>query len=177
MQNSTLLLPITGFYAGILGFVTWPLAVRVGLARGAALVSLGDGSREQALEIVANAAANGKLSSEALLAPDNVYKTKYWILMKRVRAHGNFVEHTVIMLILCAIAELNGAPPMFLNLILATFTIGRVLVDYAITSTPMALGWGRAAGMITSGLGIGLVGGWNVWATYGVWRDGAVKFP
>ncbi|KAJ3339423.1 hypothetical protein HDU93_008238 [Gonapodya sp. JEL0774] len=101
--------------AGNLGGLS-VLTFRVAIFRGEALISLGDGTREQVLEIIANSdGKNGKLMDD--LAVRNGYGTKGWELMRRVRTHGNFTENVPTMLILCGLAELSGAPPVFLKII------------------------------------------------------------
>ena len=53
-------------------------------------------------------------------------------LLKKIRAHGNFIEYTPLFLILLLICELNGLHPLVLYVLGAIFVNARLLHCYAL---------------------------------------------
>lgn len=74
-------------------------------------------------------------------------------LIRRMRAHSNFVENTAFVLILLALVELGLGSSMWLWAVGALYLIGRIL--HALGMDGMM--WGRMAGtIITMGTQLGL---------------------
>lgn len=69
------------------------------------------------------------------------------VLMRRQRAHANFVEYAPLGLVLLALAELNGVAAWGLHAIGAALLAGRALHGYGISRTPERLAF-RSAGMV-----------------------------
>jgi uncharacterized membrane protein YecN with MAPEG domain len=57
-------------------------------------------------------------------------------LLRRQRAHGNFSEYVPLVLLLMALAELQGAPTWTLQLMGIALLAGRLVHAYAVTREP-----------------------------------------
>ena len=68
-------------------------------------------------------------------------------LAYRARVHGNFIEYVPLVLILMALAELQGQASWIIHLIGATLVAGRVAHAYGLSRIPQVLPL-RAAGML-----------------------------
>jgi len=68
------------------------------------------------------------------------------LLLRRMRAHGNYTETVPISLLAMAAAELAGAPSMLLWAVGGALLLGRLL-HYG-TLVTSGFGFGRAIGMI-----------------------------
>ena len=68
------------------------------------------------------------------------------LLLRRLRAHGNFAEYVPFVLVLMALAELQGAPAWTLHVIGAMLVAGRVLHAYGVSREPERYGF-RVTGM------------------------------
>lgn len=83
-------------------------------------------------------------------------------LARAARAQGNFAECVPLVLILTALAELNGAPAPWLALLVAAFAVGRVSHAYGLlvaepdTARPNRFRF-RVFGMATTLTVIGLL--------------------
>jgi uncharacterized membrane protein YecN with MAPEG domain len=76
-------------------------------------------------------------------------------LLRRMRAHANFIENTPLVLILIAAVELSGKGAAWLAIVGALYMLGRVL--HALGMDGGSLQWGRGAGtMITMLTQLGL---------------------
>jgi uncharacterized protein len=80
------------------------------------------------------------------------------VLLRRMRAHGNFTETVPITLIAMAAAECSGAPAWLLVAGGGSLVLGRLL-HYA-TLVRSGFGVGRAAGMVLTLLPMATFGGW-----------------
>lgn len=80
------------------------------------------------------------------------------LLMRRMRAHSNFIENTPIALALVALIELAGRGGAFLAPVAALFILGRVTHGFGMDSAKP--NWGRGLGALTAmltQLGLGIV--------------------
>lgn len=57
---------------------------------------------------------------------------------RAVRAHGNFFEYTIFVIILAYFNEINGLNKIFLTAILAAFLVGRISHFYGITKAEIS---------------------------------------
>ena len=67
-------------------------------------------------------------------------------LERRVRVHGNFAEYAPFALLLIAMAELRGTPPLLLHALCASLLLGRLAHAWGVSRTDEDL-WFRVAGM------------------------------
>ncbi|KAJ3326671.1 hypothetical protein HDU93_002342 [Gonapodya sp. JEL0774] len=165
-MSPALLVPITAVYSSVLGLIHCALIVTVGRGRGKFNVSLGDSSREQALEIIAKHGVDRAALADPLIT--NGFATKYWPLMRRIRAQANFAETAPFALIISAMAELNGAPEIGLHVLLGLFTVDRLWSTTGILLSDSQSTNNRRNAAVT-GLVLVLVGSvWNVLRVAGV---------
>ena len=68
------------------------------------------------------------------------------LLMRRQRVHGNFTEYAPLIIVLMALAELQGQPTWTLHLIGICLFFGRLLHAYGVSQEP-ELAKLRVAGM------------------------------
>ncbi len=65
-------------------------------------------------------------------------------MLRAIRAQGNFVEYTPMMLILAALLEMQGTTQLYLHLLCTAFLLGRIIHAYAIlVHEPRTLAAGR----------------------------------
>jgi uncharacterized protein len=68
------------------------------------------------------------------------------LLIKRMRAHSNFIEHTPIFLVMCGVVEMSTKGGKWLAIVGAVFMVGRVLhvigMDSDKENLPRGLGMG-----------------------------------
>lgn len=57
------------------------------------------------------------------------------VLLRRIRAHGNFAEYVPMILLLIALLELGHAAPWLLHTLGITLVIARLLHGYALSFT------------------------------------------
>lgn len=76
------------------------------------------------------------------------------VLMRRIRAQGNFTEYAAIALVLLALLELQGFPVWALHLLGAAFLIGRILHGLALSFSPKPSPL-RVPGMVLTLLSLG----------------------
>lgn len=83
-------------------------------------------------------------------------------LTRAIRAHANFAEYAGLVLLLLAGMALLGAPPLWLHLLGAGFTIGRVFHVFGMMreTHPNAV---RFVGNLTTGLALLLGAGACLW--------------
>ncbi|KPF67356.1 glutathione metabolism protein [Bosea sp. AAP35] len=74
-------------------------------------------------------------------------------LERRVRVHGNFAEYTPLALLLLAMAEWRGAPPLLLHLLCLLLLLGRASHAWGVSHADEDLRF-RTAGMIATFLTI-----------------------
>lgn len=58
------------------------------------------------------------------------------VLLRRIRAHGNFAEYVPMILVLIALLELGHTAPWLLHTLGFTLVIARLLHGYALSFTP-----------------------------------------
>ena len=75
-------------------------------------------------------------------------------LERRVRGHANLAEYAPFGLVLCALAEAQGAPWWLLAISALTFGAGRMMHGYAFGWTDSSMRW-RITGMQLTVLGLG----------------------
>lgn len=68
------------------------------------------------------------------------------ILLRRIRAHGNFIETVPLALALIALTEINGASAIFVHGMAATLLIARLIHYVTLQVKPLAPS--RAVGML-----------------------------
>ncbi|EFA82714.1 hypothetical protein PPL_04409 [Heterostelium album PN500] len=134
---STISIPVTATFAGILGVVYTALNLNVVKVRFGSRVLIGDGSLELLREV-----AHKKEGT-------TVDFKKFNKLMSAVRAHANFIEYVPIQLILAALLELQGVDKLKLKVLLSVFTLSRLLHTTGITKSNF-LGAGRPIGTFTT---------------------------
>ena len=79
------------------------------------------------------------------------------MMLRRMRAHGNFAEYVPLLLVLMGFLELNGQPKWQIHLLGATLLIARLLHGYALSFTK-EFAFGRTAGAVLTFASL-LVGG------------------
>lgn len=84
------------------------------------------------------------------------------VLLRRIRAHGNFAEYVPIILLMIGMLELSGARPWLLHVLGAALLIARLLHGYAMSFTE-SWKFGRFYGTLTTFILLALVGGLCVW--------------
>lgn len=84
-------------------------------------------------------------------------------LLRRIRAHGNFVETVPITLLAMAAADVSGAHDALLWTGGASLLAGRLLHYYVIVFTD-ARGWGRGTAMILTFAAMIGLGGYALFA-------------
>jgi uncharacterized protein len=57
------------------------------------------------------------------------------VLLRRIRAHGNFAEYVPMIVVLIALLELGNAAPWLLHALGITLVIARLLHGYALSFT------------------------------------------
>lgn len=57
------------------------------------------------------------------------------VLLRRIRAHGNFAEYVPLILLMIGILELGGLPVYVLHILGLTLLIARLLHGYALSFT------------------------------------------
>ena len=67
-------------------------------------------------------------------------------LIRRMRAHSNYVENTPFVLILLALVELGLGPSLWLWVLGMLYLVARILHAFGMDG----LGWGRSAGVVIS---------------------------
>lgn len=67
-------------------------------------------------------------------------------LLRRMRAHGNFIETVPFAIILMALAEFNGASAAYMHATGMTLLIARIMHYITLQTNP--IGIGRAVGML-----------------------------
>lgn len=87
-------------------------------------------------------------------------------LMRRMRAHGNFVETTPMTLLAMAAAELSGAPDTLLIVGASLFLAGRLAHYFTIVK--QGAGPGRVAGMLSTFFTLILFAGYTLAAAAGL---------
>lgn len=70
-------------------------------------------------------------------------------LERRIRVHANFAEYVPFALLILAMAELRGAPALWLHLAAALLLAGRVAHAFGVSRTHTD-DWGRILGMAGS---------------------------
>jgi len=69
-------------------------------------------------------------------------------VLRRMRAHANFVESAPFVVLLVAVIELAGGGGMWLPYVAGAYFIGRILHGFGMDGA--ALGWGRTVGTIVT---------------------------
>jgi uncharacterized membrane protein YecN with MAPEG domain len=86
-------------------------------------------------------------------------------LVRRIRAHGNFIEYAPTALIALGLMEFGGAPRALVLGLAVAFLASRLLhaAGMLYTSTPAL----RGVGMLVQHAAFLIAGGWLVWAFAG----------
>ena len=87
-------------------------------------------------------------------------------LVRRIRAHGNFIETVPLAVILLILMEFNGASAAWLHGLGATLVVARV-VHYVTIATNPGNTLPRAAGMFSTLIVYLLAAGWLLLASVG----------
>jgi hypothetical protein len=69
------------------------------------------------------------------------------IMIRRIRAHGNFAEYVPLVLILMGFLEINGTAPWIIHALGASLLVGRLLHGYAFAFTSEFV-FGRSGGIV-----------------------------
>jgi uncharacterized protein len=83
-------------------------------------------------------------------------------LLRRIRAHGNFSEYVVFILLLMALLEVGGMRGYLLHVIGATLVVARLLHGYALSFT-QKWKFGRFWGTLLTFVLLGVTGGMCLW--------------
>ena len=86
-------------------------------------------------------------------------------MLRRIRAHGNFVENAPFLMALLIPMELVGANPMFLWAAAITFIVARLLHPFGLDRG--GVNWMRAAGTGLTLLVLAALAVWAVVTSYG----------
>jgi len=70
------------------------------------------------------------------------------LMMRRMRAHSNFIENTPLVIILVAVIELAGRGGVWLAPVAGIFILGRVSHGFGMDSANV--NWWRGAGVMTA---------------------------
>lgn len=143
------LVPVTAFYASLLGVYQVVLQWAVITARTKYKIALGDGGHHSSKAMTQ---VDRQVYLEARQAGDDEAKAQInsafqWAPFTQVvRAHANFVESVPTALALFLLAELHGAPVYLLHMIGVILVVARLAhAEFGIKSKG-ALGPGRVAG-------------------------------
>jgi uncharacterized membrane protein YecN with MAPEG domain len=85
-------------------------------------------------------------------------------LLRRIRAHGNYIENMPIVLILLALVELAGGDPRILWGAAIIFIVARLLHAFGMDQTPPSRL--RMAGMMGSVLSLMILVGYAIFIVY-----------
>ena len=84
------------------------------------------------------------------------------VLLRRIRAHGNFAEYVPIILIMMGMLEFSGARPWLLHVLGATLLVARLLHGYALSFTE-SWKFGRYWGTVLTFILLPVAGGLCLW--------------
>lgn len=84
------------------------------------------------------------------------------VLLRRIRAHGNFAEYVPIILILLGALEFGGAKPWLLHVLGATLLVARLLHGVALSFTE-SWKFGRFYGTLLTFILLPVTGGLCLW--------------
>ncbi|KAI8925070.1 membrane-associated, eicosanoid/glutathione metabolism protein [Entophlyctis helioformis] len=151
----------TAGYAGLAALYGISLTLDVVRLRNKLQVSLGDGTREQVLELLTKYRQDPAILDDAKQV--SPFGSKYYRLTRAVRIHGNYMEVAPITLLLVGLAEYNGMDTLAVHGIMLTFLVTRVLHRRALRDDATAAGRNRLYGtsaylLLTIG-----IASWNVW--------------
>lgn len=80
------------------------------------------------------------------------------MMLRRIRAHGNFAEYVPITLILIGFLEISGTAPWIIHSLGASLLVGRVMHGYAFGFTKNSV-IGRSGGIVLTLVAL-LASGW-----------------
>jgi hypothetical protein len=84
------------------------------------------------------------------------------VLLRRIRAHGNFAEYVPILLVMLGMLELSGARTWLLHLLGITLLVARLLHGYALSFTE-SWKFGRFYGTLLTFILLPVAGGLCLW--------------
>lgn len=87
------------------------------------------------------------------------------VLLRRIRAHGNFAEYVPFLLVMIALLELGHQPAWLLHSLGATLVLARLLHGYALSFTA-GFKFGRFWGTALTFLLLLVCGGLCLWQAY-----------
>ncbi|KAI1401547.1 membrane-associated, eicosanoid/glutathione metabolism protein [Hypoxylon fuscum] len=164
--SADLHLPVTGAFAlPFAGYFIF-LSERVGLARIAHQVALGDrvpSSSSSSPPASASASSDGPASSPHPLNPAPGSNDP---LLQVTRAHQNFAENVPLALLLAAVAELNGASRGRLAGLLGALLAFRVLHAELGIMRRDGMGIGRRVGFFGTIGVVAWLGSWSTWLVF-----------
>lgn len=85
------------------------------------------------------------------------------VLARRIRAHGNFAEWIPLTLILLAVIEMIGAPPLAVHIFGIVVVVGRVLHSLGLVAAGDGTHVGRAIGGLVTYLSVALIALYAIW--------------
>jgi uncharacterized membrane protein YecN with MAPEG domain len=88
------------------------------------------------------------------------------VLLRRIRAHGNFAEYVPILLLMIAMLELGGQDKMLLHGLGATLVVARLLHGVALSFTE-SWKFGRFYGTLLTFILLPVCGGLCIWQALG----------
>ncbi len=90
------------------------------------------------------------------------------VLLRRVRAQGNFAEYVPFALVLMALGEIQGLYPILVHALGLTLLIGRCLHAYGVSRTPEDFRF-RVTGMALTFSVLALAAVANLTLSTGIW--------
>ncbi len=84
------------------------------------------------------------------------------VLLRRIRAHGNFAEYVPILLIMLGMLEFGGAKPWLLHVLGTTLLVARLLHGVALSFTE-SWKFGRFYGTLLTFILLPVTGGLCLW--------------
>ncbi|EGF83860.1 hypothetical protein BATDEDRAFT_21400 [Batrachochytrium dendrobatidis JAM81] len=152
---------VTAGYASLAGLMGLGLVLNVARYRSKLMVSLGDGTYEQTLELLQKYTDKGPtvLDDKSLSTPFN---SKYFKLTQAVRAHANFIETAPWVFLLVGLAEYNGLDSFYVHTSLSLFLVMRAAHVSDMICTKKAYGPARAFSTLGTMVLILGVSTWNI---------------
>ncbi len=84
------------------------------------------------------------------------------MMLRRIRAHGNFAEYVPIILVLMGLLEASGTSPWIVHALGASLLVGRLFHGYTFAFSEY-FAFGRIAGILLTLLALLAAGGLALW--------------
>ncbi|KAI8925069.1 membrane-associated, eicosanoid/glutathione metabolism protein [Entophlyctis helioformis] len=155
---------VSAGYAGLAALYNIFLIAEVVALRFKLNIALGDGTREQVIELLGKFKENPDIIHDSkAVAP---FESRNYRLTRAVRAHGNYLESAPMLVILVALAELNGMALWAVHTIFIVFFATRLMHRHALRSDAVAAGPFRKIGTASFLLLVVVLSLWNVYGGF-----------